>query len=211
MNVPLEITFRGIEKTEDVDAFIRNKAAKLDRMCDYITSCRIAVEIPQKHQHQGRPFRVRIQLRVPPGHELVVKKESSRGDMHEPLTKVLSQAFDSAARQLRELMDKQQGDVKRHEENQTTGIVVRLFRESGYGFLKALDTGKEIYFHRNSVVGDDFDRLEVGTGVRFVEVPGEKGPQASTVAIVDKPGHRTDASREVGLDVPLTWEETKKE
>ena len=211
MNVPLEITFRGIENTPDTDALIRNKAAKLDRMCDHITSCRIAVEVPQKHQDRGNPFRVRIQLRVPPGHELVVKKESSQGDLHDPLSKVIAQAFDSMARQLRELMEKQQGDVKRHQENQTMGVVVSLFHEKGYGFLKALDTGKEIYFHRNSVSEDAFDRMEIGTGVRYVEEPGDEGPQASTVAIVDKPGHQTDPSGEDALDVPLGWEGTQEE
>ena len=36
----------------------------------------------------------------------------------------------------------------------------------------------------------DFPRLEIGTGVRFVEERGEEGPQASTVQIVDKPGAR---------------------
>ncbi len=66
-------------------------------------------------------------------------------------------------------------------------MVVRLFREEGYGFLRALD-GREIYFHRNAVLNDDFDRLVVGAGVRFDEGLGEEGPQASTVQIVDKPG-----------------------
>ena len=211
MNVPLEITYRGTEKTPEIDDFIRSKAKKLDKMCDHITSCRIAIEQPQRHQSQGNPYRVRIQLRVPPGHELVVKKETSRGDLHDPLSKVVSQAFDSVSRQLRELMEKQQGDVKRHEDHQTMGVVVSLFHDESYGFLKALDTGKEVYFHRNSVIEDDFDRLEIGTGVRFAEEAGEKGPQASTVAIVDKPGHRTDPSEETELDVPLGWEGTERQ
>jgi cold shock CspA family protein len=50
----------------------------------------------------------------------------------------------------------------------------------GYGFIEASD-GREIYFHRNSVLGDGFDDLEVGATVTFNEEQGERGPQASTV------------------------------
>jgi cold shock CspA family protein len=49
-----------------------------------------------------------------------------------------------------------------------------------YGFLTS-DDGREIYFHKNSVLGRAFPPLHVGTAVRFVEEAGEKGPQASTV------------------------------
>ena len=35
---------------------------------------------------------------------------------------------------------------------------------------------------------NDFDRLEIGTGVQWHEEQGDKGPQASTVRIIDKPG-----------------------
>jgi cold shock CspA family protein len=65
--------------------------------------------------------------------------------------------------------------------------VNRLFPEEGYGFLETPD-GREIYFHRHSVLYPGFDRLAIGTEVRFVEEPGEKGPQASTVAIAGIPG-----------------------
>jgi cold shock CspA family protein len=53
--------------------------------------------------------------------------------------------------------------------------VVRLFRGEEYGFLKTLE-GREIYVHRHSVVGDDWERLEIGTEVRFTEAEGELGP-----------------------------------
>jgi len=58
-----------------------------------------------------------------------------------------------------------------------------LFPKQDYGFLETPD-GREIYFHRNSVLHPGFDRLEIGTEVRFVEELGQEGPQASTVAIV---------------------------
>jgi len=65
-----------------------------------------------------------------------------------------------------------------------------LLRREAYGFIKSLD-GREIYFHKNSLPAGEFDRLEIGTGVRWAEEQGEKGPQASSLRIVDKLGFRT--------------------
>jgi cold shock CspA family protein len=62
--------------------------------------------------------------------------------------------------------------------------VVRLFPEAGYGFIKTPE-GRELYFHRNSVISPGFNHLEVGTEVRFDEEMGEKGPQATTVKVID--------------------------
>jgi cold shock CspA family protein len=57
-----------------------------------------------------------------------------------------------------------------------------------YGFLQTLD-GREIYFHENSLVDGDFNDLEVGQEMVFVEEAGDKGPQASTVKPVGRHHH----------------------
>jgi cold shock CspA family protein len=74
--------------------------------------------------------------------------------------------------------------VKAHEPA-PHGRIARLDRAEGYGFIGTPD-GREIYFHRNSVVNAGFDRLEEGDPVRFHEEAGEKGPQASTVHVERK-------------------------
>jgi cold shock CspA family protein len=71
--------------------------------------------------------------------------------------------------------------------------VTRLLPWEGYGFITD-DTGREIHFNRQSVVGDGFDRLEEGMDVRFTEEAGEKGPQASTVARARRRSSRSRAS-----------------
>ena len=52
--------------------------------------------------------------------------------------------------------------------------------EDGYGFLESPD-GRELYFHRNSVLHNEFERLELGDCVTFSEEEGQRGPQASSV------------------------------
>jgi cold shock CspA family protein len=189
MQIPLEIAYRGIEKSDDIEALIREKTQKLEKICSYISSCRIAIEKPQKHQKSGNPYRVRIDVTVPPGHELIASREPSQGDMHTNLLTEIREAFDAVRRQLRELVERQRGEMKTHPQQEVHAVVSKLFREEGYGFLKTLD-GREIYFHRNSVLGDEFDTLSVGTGVNFSEQPGEKGPHASTVRVVGRPGRQ---------------------
>ena len=108
MEVPLEITYRNVEKSEDIDQLIREKAAKLDGMHDRITSCRVSVEKPQEHQKSGNNYRVRIDMRVPPGKELVVRREASEGDMHDALKSVITEAFRKISEQLKKVKGKQQ-------------------------------------------------------------------------------------------------------
>jgi cold shock CspA family protein len=187
MKVPLEIAFKGIEHTDEIEALIREEADKLERVCHYLIHCRVAIEKRQQHQEVGNPYRVRIDVTVPPGHELVVRREPSHGDMHDPLDIVLKHAFASATRQLRRLVEQQRGAVKVHPDQQVTAVVHKLFPQEGYGFLRRVDTQEEVYFHRNSVLHDEFDQLTIGMGVRYAAEVGEKGLQATSVQIVDTP------------------------
>ncbi|MFW6139684.1 MAG: HPF/RaiA family ribosome-associated protein [Spirochaetota bacterium] len=188
MKIPLEITFRGVPKTQEIEDLIRKKASKLERICNYMSSCRVAVENPQKHQHRGNPYRVRIDMTVPPSHELVVRRESSKGDLHDELPKVIRDAFGAARRQVQTLVERQRGEIKTHPQQQPQGFISKMFPEESYGFIRTVD-GREIYFHKNSVLNEGFEHLSIGTGVNFVEEQGVEGPQASTVRVVDKPEH----------------------
>jgi len=148
MQVPLKITFRNVRKTPDIEALIGKQAAKLERVCNHIVSCRMAVEKPQQHQRTGNPFRVRIDVTVPPQHELVVIREASEGDLHERLPTVLRGAFGVMRRQVKKLAEKQRSQVKTHPERAVGGFVSLLLRREAYGFIRSLD-GREIYFHEN--------------------------------------------------------------
>jgi ribosomal subunit interface protein len=173
MKLPLQITVRNMSLSDAGRALIEEKAAKLDTVNDGIIGCRVVVEAPHRHQHQGLSYNVRIDLTVP-GSELVIKREP-----HEDLYVAIRDAFDAARRRLQDHQRRQRGEVKVHEES-PLARVTKLFSADGYGFLETPD-GREIYFHSHSVLNGGFDRLDIGTEVRFVEEEGEQGPQASTV------------------------------
>jgi len=178
MQLPLQVTLRDVSPSEAVEGYIRERAAKLDSFYDRIMSCSVVVEAPVRHHRKGGPFKVRIDLTVP-GDELVVDRQ-----VDEDLYVAIREAFDAMRRRLEDHSRRQRGSVKTHE-GPPQARVSRLFPEEGYGFLETPD-GAEIYFHRNSVLGAGFDRLEIGAEVRYVMEQGEKGPQASTVIIVGK-------------------------
>ncbi|MEJ2614634.1 MAG: HPF/RaiA family ribosome-associated protein [Ignavibacteriaceae bacterium] len=186
MQIPLEISYRDINKTYELEKLIREKTNKLEKVCDHITSCHIAIEKPQKYPDFGSPYRIRIDIRIPPGHEVVIKREPGDDNMNEPLYSIVREAFDAARRKTKEVCKIQNSKIKTHPAQETVAIVSELYSEDGYGFIKTVN-GREIYFHKNSVLHNDFEKLKSGTSVRFFEEQGAKGPQASTVQIVDKP------------------------
>jgi ribosome-associated translation inhibitor RaiA len=122
MEVPLEISYRGLEKNPTVENLIRRKVAALERVCDYIISCNVSIERSQQRHRTGNPYLVRIDIKVPPGHEIVVKRTSTVGPGEEPLTRVLRRAFDSARRQLDRLVEQQRGEVKVRQKSVTTAL-----------------------------------------------------------------------------------------
>lgn len=98
MKLPLEITFRNVVRTEEIEERIRAKAAKLDKFYDRITGCRVVVELPHSHHQKGNAYQVRIDLTVP-GAELVVNHDKPNPE-HEDLGIALRDAFNAMQRQL---------------------------------------------------------------------------------------------------------------
>jgi ribosomal subunit interface protein len=109
MQIPLQITIRDVEHSEALETHIRDKAKKLDEFFNHIMSCRVVVEMPHKHHHQGKQYNVRIDIGVAGG-EIAVNRDHA-----EDVYVALRDAFDVAKRQLEDYARKLRGDVKKHE------------------------------------------------------------------------------------------------
>ena len=97
MIIPLQITVRGLTQSDALEARIRKQVAKLERVHPRITRCHVTVEESNKHQQQGREFKVRVDVSVP-GHEIVADH-----DHDEDVYVALRDAFDAAKHQLNRL------------------------------------------------------------------------------------------------------------
>src|SRR6516162_3493685 len=76
MIIPVQVTFRNVASTPEIEEKIRARAQKLETFYSPITSCRVLVEAPARHRQKGYAFHIRIDLAVPEG-EIVVKREST--------------------------------------------------------------------------------------------------------------------------------------
>ncbi len=169
------MTFRNIPSSQAVEQHITEKASKLDRYYDRIMSCRVVVDSTQRRQHQGKLYGVRIDITVP-RKELAVTREEN-----EDVYVAIRDAFDHACRRLEEHARRERGDVKIHQGPQA-GRIARIFEDEDYGFILTSDD-REIYFHRNSVLNEEFGKLKFGAEVSFLEEQGKEGPQAVRVTL----------------------------
>ncbi len=110
-----------------------------------------------------------------------------RNKREESLTALIRRTFDSAHRELRKVVDKQHGEIKTPAQEHMQAVVEKILRKQNYGFLRTVD-GQQVYFHKNSVLHRHWENLRAGTTVRYSLELGEKGLQASTVELLDKPG-----------------------
>ncbi len=179
MDTPLQVIFRGMEPSDAVRTRIEEKAARLEKIFDRITSCRVVVELPHRHRSKGKLFNVTLDIGVP-GDKIVVARSPSEDHAREDIYVALRETFETAQRRLEEYARKRKGVVKTHE-MPSVGKVIRLLPAQDCGFI-ATPEGREIYFHRNAVLSG-FDTLAEGAAVRFVEERGDEGPQASTVEV----------------------------
>ena len=189
MQVPLEITFRGMDRSEAVEAEIRRHVDSLEHFCDRITSCHVTIELPHRHKRQGKIFEVKILVMVP-RRELVVSHRPGRDETHTDAYIAIRHAFKAMRRELEDYVREIRGDVKSHEAS-PHGKVSELFPMEDYGFIKTPD-GRRVYFHRNSVLDGRFDEMDLDSEVSFAEEMGDKGPQASTVRLVGRHYHAVD-------------------
>ena len=113
MQIPVQITIRDVDHSEALETHIREKVRKLDEFFNHIMSCRVVVEMPHKHQRQGKQFNVRIDIGVAGG-EIAVNR-----DHDEDVYVALRDGFDVAKRQLADYARKLRGDVKKHEVRRT--------------------------------------------------------------------------------------------
>lgn len=132
MTIPLQVTFRNMKHSTQVEDWIRAEAEKLETFYHRITGCRVAIEVPHRHHKKGKPLHIRIDLTLP-GKEIVVKREpvwthrapvngeavaSSHVQINPPhadLQLVIHDAFKAAGRRVQDFSRRQRGQVKKHE------------------------------------------------------------------------------------------------
>ena len=114
MEQQVQVTFQDIEPSDSVESLIREKVAKLEEFHGRIISCRVAVSQPRARGRNGHLHKVRIDLTIPGGKEIVVSRDPGHDHSHENVLVAIRDAFDAAVRQLEDHVRRLRGDVKSH-------------------------------------------------------------------------------------------------
>lgn len=188
MQTPVEIAFHNLPKSDWAENEIRGHVSRLEQMFDRLTTCRVRVDQRATNTNNTIPPVVRIELGVPGHKDLVVAHEPEhlqrkfqRPDLHN----AINEAFRIAERRLGQFKDqlKDRTAAGEHEAaNELLGQVAEMQPDEDFGFLMTASGGL-LYFHRNSLLNGDFDKLKVGNEVRYVEEMGDTGPIAKKVRV----------------------------
>jgi cold shock CspA family protein len=184
MQTPVEIEFQGADANPQIQNAIIKHVAQLEERFGRVTAGRVVVRAPGGRHRTGGLYEINIRLALPEGREVNIDRTPQNDERYADFNFALNDAFKRARRQLQDEVRKMQGQVKSHE-GPPIGTVKEIDPLGEFGFIETSD-GHEIYFHRNSVLGDGFSDLSVGSRVTFAEEMGDKGPQASTVKPMGK-------------------------
>jgi ribosomal subunit interface protein len=99
MQIPLQITFRGMSPSPAIASLIRERSARIERFYDRIIRCHVVVDVPHRHQKKGRQYSVHLDIKTPES-EIVVTRAAEADESHQELQAAVRDAFDTATRQL---------------------------------------------------------------------------------------------------------------
>jgi ribosome-associated translation inhibitor RaiA/cold shock CspA family protein len=192
MQIPVEIAFRNIEPSTATEDDIRGHIDRLERVFGRITTCRVRVDQRNQNQNGTIPPVVHIEISLPGHKDIVVAHEPEhlqRRFQTPDLRNAINEAFRIAERRLSKNKDKVTdhgtADLRHEAANEFRGQIAELTPGEDFGFLMSKEGGL-LYFHRNSVLAGDFDRLHRGDEVSYVEEMGDNGPQASKVRVLEQ-------------------------
>lgn len=184
MRTQVAIDFQGMPVRTDVQDTLVKNLQELQNRFGRITAGRVIVRGPGGHHRTGGLFGINIRLALPEGREVNIGHTPQDDERYADLDFAINDAFKRARSQLQDHVRRLQRAVKQHE-GRPVGTVVKLDPLGEYGFIESADH-REIYFHRNSVLNEDFPRLSLNARVTYAEEQGKRGAQASTVKLLKK-------------------------
>jgi ribosome-associated translation inhibitor RaiA len=101
MQTAPELIFHDVDRSSWVESYILDRVQRLDRFADGITSCRVTLAQEQASHHKGNRYSVLVEVRVPPNHDLAVRKPKIIGNLQAQLPALINLAFGAIERQLK--------------------------------------------------------------------------------------------------------------
>ena len=119
MQSALQITSEDMPHSAALDARIREKVVRLEKICPRLTACRVAVNALPRRAHDRRLFTVQLSITYPGGEVVVTRNH------HEDLFVVLRDAFVAGRRALGSCAWRNGGGAAPPEECGCRGVAAR--------------------------------------------------------------------------------------
>ncbi len=120
MQNQVQISFHGLDHSDAVENNVRERVAKLDRLFDRITACRVVIESEHQAHSQlnptHKPFHVSVKLSVP-GDQLFVKNDKKVED-HDDVNIAVRDVFTTMERRLKDYVRRRWYDARHRAEAQ---------------------------------------------------------------------------------------------
>jgi ribosome-associated translation inhibitor RaiA len=115
MEITPEIIFHDVERSDWIESYLMERLQHLDRFARGITRCRVTLTRESSH-HSGNRYTALVEARVPPQHDLAVKKQKDIVDMPTQMPALINLAFAAIERQVKKTAELRRGDGKSHAE-----------------------------------------------------------------------------------------------
>lgn len=177
------ISYHHIDRSAAVDDLVRTRISALELRFDRLTGCDVVMDAPQKKKRHGRVLRVRLNLHLP-GPDVTVAREVAQGSARDDLVLAINRAFTAAEKALKRRKKRMNKVEVKHHAPVLHGEIAELESELGHGWLRG-DDGRMVYFQRDSLTSDAWDKLKTGMRLRFRRLDGDKGPFATGVSLAE--------------------------
>ncbi|MFY9655069.1 MAG: HPF/RaiA family ribosome-associated protein [Methylocystis sp.] len=108
------VEFQGMDAPPEFRDKITLQLSRLEERFGRITACRVTVKAPSGHRHVGDPYEIKIHLSLPGEREVAVDRTPHQDERFREFDFALHDAFNRAARQLQDQVERLRGAVKQH-------------------------------------------------------------------------------------------------
>ena len=183
MQIEPIISYQNLDHSPVVEDLVRERIMALEKRYDRIIGCEVTLYASQKRKRHGRVLGVTLNLRLP-GPDLSISREVAQGSAQEDLMLAVNRVFSAVDKTIKKRKKMMGGIEVKHHPAVLHGEIVELESELGHGWVRG-DDGRLVYFQRDSLTSNNWDRLKTGTRLRFREMQGDKGPYATAVTLAD--------------------------
>ncbi len=173
----LEIESRNVAMTPRWKTEIEARMGDLRRGHGDLIHGRVTLTKNRHHKKLANVAEALVVVTLPGRHTLTSRKADKTFE------EAIRAAFGAVDIELRKYRGKRsKTEVRLPPVPPYRGVICKLFPKQRYGFILK-EGGGEVYFHANALQGLTFKALENGTEVLFGLEQGDKGPQATVVAL----------------------------